>query len=622
MTSYQWKYHLPTHMTLPLKSKPRHSSTLQSRSSSPARENIQLKRTDFPSATRGHPVGRVEPLGTDLRLRGSHEGSRGRCLDSRTLPKNFKSLSGSARSQSSTATDFRSALRKTEANGSSTGRRLESRDSSNGKMSLRTTVSSSHALNSHTNFPTRRPSESHYGSRGSSPTRRTYSSLSQSVLRKSESMTSLDGRNHHGRCGSPIREGYDIESQALLRNGLNGQDHENPSSSLAPPSSQPKLHMTGFINGSSSQCQSERRSDHTTSPYPHRKRAGSTSLNGRESRNSSPSRRTYENPSKSQVKSHSSLPSRQNYNNHQRNSFRKSESSSSPKRNNHGSRNSSPSKKATEGLPVYPVPRNTTSGEGTRSFQRKNNYNDSKSASAGSPRSWRGSTNSLRSSSLSRAASPTIRNAKVNRKASGSLQTSQSPGGTRSRVGKNDLEGQCYPLPHDKRPHPLRSPSPTPQRKTQSQTLSQSSIDSFESVASTGRSREIYTTMADLPKVKIIHQSDDDSHTERPWDRQPARRRELFKPASHSLSKHPSREWDDTSEKDREWHNGGSGYLSRAHSSSSLQRSCSPTADEGVSWKDHHHRFTPMQFELCHLRCAGWGMWWNSRASPSETNSN
>ncbi|XP_057673102.1 uncharacterized protein LOC130904393 [Corythoichthys intestinalis] len=593
----------------------RHGSTLQSRSSSPACENIQLRRRDFLSPTRGHAMDRVQSQGTDLRQRGSHEGSQGRRLDSRTLPKNFKSLAGSVKTQSSTVSDFRSALRKAETSGSPTGRRHESRASSPGKTALRTTVSSLHTHDSHKNSPSRRAFENHFESRGSSPTRRIYSSSGQSVLRKSDSMTSLDGRSHHGRCGSPIREGYDIESQALLRNGLNGQDHEYPESSLTTHGhdtpSQPKHHMTGFINGSSSQGHSERRSYHTTGQYPLRKTASSTSFNGRESRNSSPSRRSYEDPSKSEVKSHSSLPFRRNHSSPHQNSLRKSEFSSSFKRNNHNSRNSSPSRNATSDFPGYSVLRNATNGEGGHSFQRKNHYSDFKYATDRSPRSWRGSTNSLRSSSLSRAASPTIQNTKVNRKASGSLQTPRSPAGARSRVGRNGLEDHRYSSPNDKRPHLVRSHSPTTQLKTQSHTLSQSSMDSSESVASTGRNKEIYSTMADLPKVKIIHQRDDHGYMERPSNRQRARRQELFKPASHSLSKHPSREWDDTRETDREWYNGGSGYLSRAHSSSSLQRSCSPTADEGISWKDHNHRFTPMQieFELCHLWCAGWGMW-------------
>lgn len=40
---------------------------------------------------------------------------------------------------------------------------------------------------------------------------------------------------------------------------------------------------------------------------------------------------------------------------------------------------------------------------------------------------------------------------------------------------------------------------------------------------------------------------------------------------SHSLSKHPSREWEDAGETDREWHYGGIGYLTRVHSCASLQ---------------------------------------------------
>ncbi|KAF3846777.1 hypothetical protein F7725_003855, partial [Dissostichus mawsoni] len=85
------------------------------------------------------------------------------------------------------------------------------------------------------------------------------------------------------------------------------------------------------------------------------------------------------------------------------------------------------------------------------------------------------------------------------------------------------------------------------------------------------------------------------SHMVRPQTPQPSRRQELFKPASHSLSKHPSREWEETGESERDWHYGGSGYLSRAHSYTSLQRSGSPSADEGSSWKSNHNRSDQMQ---------------------------
>ncbi|XP_061605908.1 uncharacterized protein LOC133466335 [Phyllopteryx taeniolatus] len=585
-------------------------SILQSCSSSLAHGNTRPKGIDFPSSIRGNTVdGRGRSQGIDPQLRASMQGSYGRRIDSGSLPRNFKSLGGSVKSQSNTVSNFGSALRKTEVGESYCGRSLESRSSSPGKALHRKTENSSlNRINSHTNFPSYRPSESRYESRGSSPTRRPCRPSGQSVLRKSESITSLDGRSHHGRCGSPIREGYDIESQALLRNGLNSQDHENPSGPATRDgygaSSQPKVHKTEFNAVSSSRgldSYSERRSYKTGGQYPLRKTVSSASFNGCESRNSSPSSRGYETPTqsilrKSEVKSrdsHSSFPSSQSYSAPHQTSFRKSELSSSIKMNNHNSRNSSPSRNATNEPPGYSIHRNATN-------QRKKNYSDSKSAPDRSPRAWRGSTHTLRSSSLSRAASPTMQNVKVNRRASVTLQTSRSPDGSRSRVGRQVLEDR-YTCPNDRRPHNARrSPSPTPQMKMQRHTLSQSSMDSSESVASAGRHKEVYATVADLPKVKMIHQRDGRSHMERPQNPQRSHKQELFKPASHSLSKHPSREWEDTGETDRELSYGGSGYLSRAHSPSSLQRSFSPTADEGSSWKDLHHRSAPMQI-FCRL---------------------
>ncbi|XP_051904459.1 uncharacterized protein LOC127589370 [Hippocampus zosterae] len=576
----------------------RQGSALQSRFSSPPRGNARWRDDDFLSPIRGHTVDATEP-----RLRGTLRGSHGRHVDSGTLPRNFKSLARSVKSQSSTVSDFRSALRKTEVSGSFSG--LESRSSSAGQMSLYkagNAISSFHGLANPTHAPSRRPSGSRRESRASSPARRTYSSSGQFVLRKWESMTSLDGRGHHGRCGSPIREGYDIESQAVLRNGLNGLDRENPS---RPPTkccydttSQPKFNKTGSNTGSGSQVldsYSEKRSFQTTGQYPLRKTGSCTLFNGRESRNSSPSRRSDETSTqstlrKSEVKtldSRSSLPSKQSYRAPHQASFRKNERGSSLKRNNKNTRNASPSGNTTNDPPGYSVLRHPNNGEGGRSFQRKNNDSVSKSAPDRSPRSWRGSTPSLRSSSLSRAASPTMRNAQVHKNASVTLQTPRSPGGLRSRDGRRGLEDRY--TTH----HAQRSPSPVPPMKMRSRTLSQSSMDSSESVASAGKKKEDYATMADLPNVKRIHQRDEHDHMERPHQR--SRRQQLFKPASHSLSKHPSREWEDTGETDREWHYGGIGYLPRVHSCSSLQRSCSPPADAGSTWTDYHHKSAPMQ---------------------------
>ncbi|XP_061702009.1 TRIO and F-actin binding protein b isoform X1 [Syngnathoides biaculeatus] len=593
-----------------------HGSVLQSRSSSPTLGSTRLWGSDFPSPIRGNTIdGRGRSQGIDPQLRASMQGSYGQRIDFGTFPRKLKTLSNSVKSQYNRVCHFGSAVQKTEVGESHRGLSIESRTSSPGKALHRKTENTIRSLdrfNSHTTFPSYRPSESHYEIHGSSPTTM-HGSSGQSVLRKSESFTSLDGRNHHGRCGSPIREGYDIESQALLRNRLNSPDHENPSGPTTGHCysvlSQPKLHKTEFNTVSRSRgldsC-SERRSCKTAGQYSLRKTASSTSFNSHECRNSSPSGRGYEPPAqsilrKSEVKnsdSRSSLPSSPSQSAPHQTSFHKKELSSSIKFNNHNSRNSSPSRNATNDPAGYSILRKATN-------QRKSNYTDSKSAPNRSKCSWRGSTHSLPSSSLSRAASPTVQNVIVNRKASVTLQTPRSPGGARSKVGRYVLEDR-YTCPNDRRPHHARrSPSPTPRTKMQHHTLLESSMDSSESVASTGRSNEAYAVVADLPKVKKIHQMDDHSHIERPQNPQRSRRQELFKPASHSLSKHPSREWEDTRETERELHYGSSGYLARAHSSSSLQRSCSPTGDESSSWRDPHHRSEPMQPDLLNFK-KGW----------------
>ncbi|XP_067426999.1 serine/arginine repetitive matrix protein 5 [Thunnus thynnus] len=620
----------------------RQTSALQSRSSSPSRGNLPFRRSESTTSLSRHNFdGGGWSQGMEPGPRSSLLGTHGRRVESGTLPRNFKSFAGSVKSQSSTVSDFRSALRKTEVSASISGRGHDSRSSSPsrrdynpaGQMSLRkseitSSLSHGHGRNSRTSSPSRRTSDSLHDSHSSSPPRRNYSSSSQSLLRKSESIISLNGRSHHGRCGSPIREGYDIESQALLRNptarnGLNDQEHENPTMSPTRRSydtpSQSILRKTesstaGSSRGRDSRCSSPgRRGYESPSQYQLRKADTSGSLNGRsrESRNSSPTRRSYEAPTQSLLRksevsnsvrsrdSHNLLPSRKSYNAPDQR-LRKTEVGSSLNSKNNNSRNSSPSRKSSD-PPGYSVFRNATNGDSSRSFQRKNTHNDSKSDSNHSPRSWRESTYSLRSSSLSRATSPSRQTTNGSRTAFVTLETPRSPDSIRSGIGRRGLEDRCT-SPNDKRPpHRIRSPSPSPSPQIQMRrhTSSQSSMESSESgqlsVGSTGRNREEYAMMADLPKVKRVYQRDGPGHMERPQNHQPSRRQELFKPASHSLSKHPSREWEDTGDTEREWHYSGSGYLSRAHSSTSLQRSGSPTADEGSSWKGNHHRSEQMQ---------------------------
>ncbi|XP_061893392.1 uncharacterized protein LOC133642986 [Entelurus aequoreus] len=635
------------------------SSALQSRSSSPARGNSLLRGGEFPSALRGHPLDGAEwSKGMGSRSRGSLQAAHGRGVESGTLPRNFQSFAGSVKSQSNTISDFRNALRKTEVSGSHSGHGPNSRSSSPVIMSLCPTEnrsSSLHRLNNRTSSPSRRPSESRYDTRGSSPPRRASSSFCQSGLRKSDSMTSLDERSHHGRCGSPIREGYDIESQALLRNltagnARNSQEDKNTTTSPTrlgyDASSQPKLHKKEFSTTGRSQQSPERRSFKTPGQYSLRKNENSSaSFNGPQSRNTSPSRRSYEAPTQSILRksepkardSHISSSSKQRYSAPHQTLFYNSELSSSPKGKNHNSCNASLSQNATGESPGHSVLRNSTKGNASRSLHRRNDY--SKSDPNHSPRSWRQSAHSLRSSSLSRAASPALQNATGNRTPSNTLQTQRSPGSVRARVRGQSLENQFprdspgsvrsqvkgqsletqFPrdspgsvrsqlrgqslenqFPKDRGPcDRARSPSPTLQIKMQSHTYSQSSMDSSESgqlsVVATDRNKGEYARIADLPKVKIIQQQEDSSYMDIPQNHQRSRRQELFKPASHSLTNHPFRAWEDTGETDKERYYGGSGYLSRAHSSTSLQRSCSPTVDEGVFWNESHPKPAPMQ---------------------------
>ncbi|XP_044036630.1 serine/arginine repetitive matrix protein 2-like isoform X2 [Siniperca chuatsi] len=629
----------------------RQGSALQSRSSSPSRGNLPFRRSESTASLSKHNFdGGGWSRGMEPGSRNSLQSTHGQRVESGTLPRNFKSFASSVKSQPSTITDFRSALRKTEVSGSLSGRGRDSRSSSpsrrdfnpSGQMSLRKTEIPSSSSNgrgrdSRTLSPCRRTSTSLRDSHSSSPPRRCYSSSSQSLLCKSESIMSLSGRSHHGRCGSPIREGYDIESQAQLRNptarnGGNDQEHESPTVSPSRrgyDTSQSVLRKTesspvGGSRGRDSRCSSPgRRGYEIPTQYQLRKTDTSGSLHGRsrESRNSSPSRRSYEAPSQSLLRksevnssvrncdSHSLLPSRKSYDAPDQRSLRKTETSSSLNSKNHNSRNSSPSRKGNSDRPGYSILRNATNGDSSHSFQRKNTYHDSKSDSNRSPCSWRELTHSLRSSSLSHAAAPSRQTTNGSRTVFITLETPSSPTSIRSGVGRHGQEDRCS-LPNDKRPSQrARSSSPSPQIQLRRHTSSQSSMESSESgqlsVVSTGRNREEYAMMADVPKVKMIHQREEPGHMGRLQNQQPSRRQELFKPASHSLSKHPSREWEDTGDTERDWHYGGSGYLSRAHSSTSLQRSGSPTADESSSWKGNHHRSEQMQPDLLNFK-KGW----------------
>lgn len=525
----------------------RQSSGLHSRSSSPSRGDSLFRRSESSTSLnrRNFDGGGWSEPGTRVELG--------------TLPRNFKPFASSVKSQNSTVSDFRSALRKRE--GSSSGKGVESGSSSpsrreltsSGQLSQRrtytTTASLSHGYNSRTSSPSRQPSDSH----SSLPPRRHYRSSSQSLLRKSESVSSLNGRSHHGRCGSPIREGYDIDSQALLRNssarnGLNDQEQEvtptaSPSKRGFDTPSQSILRKTGSssLRGQDSRSSSPgRRSYETQNHYQLKKTETSGSLRGRshhQSRNSSPSRNGYEARSQSllfkseftsSVRGHggySSSTLKKSFDAPDQRLLRKSESTTSLY-TSQNTRNSSPSRKGNDEPPGYSVLRCASNGV--------SGHNDTKPDSSRSTRSWRESAPSLRSSSLSRAASPSRPTTNNSRTGFVRAETPKSPGSIRSGSGRYNRE-DCQRTSS----YSARSPSPSPQMRRH--TSSQSSMESSESgqlsAGSTGRNREEYAIIADVPKVKMIHPREDTGHMGRPQKQQPPRRQELFKPArSETLS--------------------------------------------------------------------------------------
>ncbi|XP_067333644.1 TRIO and F-actin-binding protein-like isoform X1 [Channa argus] len=623
----------------------RQGKALQSRPSSPSHGNLPFRRSESTvSLSRHNLEGGGWSQETGPRPRTSFQGAHARQAESGTLPSNFKSFASSVKSQSSTISDFRSALRKTGASRSLNARDHDSRSSSPsrrgynppgqtglGKTEFSSSLSHGSGRDSRTSSPSRRTSDRLRDS--SSPPRRNFSLSSQSLLRKSESVSSLNGRSHHGRCGSPIREGYDIESQALLRNstsrnGLDDQGYKHESPIMSPPKqsydapNRSILRKTASSPVGSSQGRDSRSSSpgrrgyEKPSQYQVRKTDTSGSFNSRsfQNRNLSPTRRNYEGPSQSplrksevnsSIRSHDSvLPTRKSYDAPDQRSQRKTEARSSVNSRNSNSQNSPPYRKGNRSPPGCSLLRKDTSGDSARYSQIKNANNNSAIDSKHSPRSWRESAHSRRSSSLSRGAAPTRQYTNGSR--TPGSETPRSPSSMRHGVGRH-VSDDHYPSPSEKRPsHRAQSPSYLPQVQMGKHTSSQSSMESTESgqlsVGSAGRNREEYALMADLPKVKIIHQMEVPGHTVRPQNQQSSRRQELFKPASHSLSKQP-REWDDTVDTEREWHYGGGGYLSRAHSSTSLQRSGSPTADEGSSW--NRHRSEQMQPDLLNFK-KGW----------------
>lgn len=547
----------------------RHGSPPHSRSSSPLRGNLPFRHSE-PAASVGRhgSAGGGWTHGLDTGSRNSLQGGQRTRYESGTLPRNFRSFATSTKSQSSTVSDFRSALRKTEESRTLNGGAQNGRSSSpprrgrdpSGQMSLRKTDLTSsppggHRFGSRASSPSRRDSGGARDSCGSSTQRRSYCSSSQSLLRKSESVLSLSGHSHHGRCGSPIREGYDVESQALLRNEMihNGTNDQEDETQTIQPSrgsvvSHSVLHKsvsstTGHTRTRHSQASSppDRKNYETSTQYQLRKTKDNNSLRGGtyESRSSSPLRRNHEMNSQFRLHSHDSKSATSVTNSYRATDHRllhKTEPGHSPNSENPRSRDSSPSGKGSTDAPRYSILRNATDGDSGHSFRRNNAQQHSKSDSHHSPSSWRESASSQRSSSLSRAASPSRQTASGSRTASVTRETRRSPNVIRSE--RSGLEESRPPL----RDAPCRrpwTPSLSPQTPMQQHTSSQSSIESSESgpplLGPSGRNREEYVMMADVPKVKIVHQREAGSHTGRLQNQRPPQRQELFKPARSGI---------------------------------------------------------------------------------------
>lgn len=540
----------------------KYGSTLQFRSSSPSRGNIPFRRSESTGSLNRHSLDEGGwSHGMMQRSINSLQASQGKPLGSGTLPRNFKSFANSVKSQSSAVSDFRCALRKTEVSRSLSGWGQDSRQSlplrgdynTSGQMSLHKTESTSsspngHGHESHASSPTWRTSL--HDSHGFSPARRSNSSYRQSLLRESESVLSLSEQGHRRHCGSPIREGYDIESQALLRNytaknGAIGQEDQGLTMSSPRQSygtSHPVLHKTESNHtGDRQDCYSRSsspggRSYDTSAQYQLRKTKTNSSLHGRGTESHNPPwRRGYEAPSQSllhrsemnhSVRSHdsyNSMPSRKNYDTPEQSSQHKREPNCSPSIKSHSSHMSSNSRKGHGAPPGYSILRHATNRDSSHSLERKNNNQSSSSSwwASGHPRS-----------SLSHTASPSGLATNGTSTSVVTLEVQKSHCSSRSSASRQSCK-ELSQSPIDKRPsHHTRTSSLSHHIQMQRHTSSQSSMESSESSQqSLGRDRKEYAMMADVPKVKMSQQRNGPGDMRRPQNQRPSQKQELFKPA-------------------------------------------------------------------------------------------
>ncbi|KAK7939352.1 hypothetical protein WMY93_002678 [Mugilogobius chulae] len=531
----------------------RQASALQSRSASPSRGSFAFRRSESTTSLNRHNFdGGGRSKRTEITSKSSFQSASERRGDFGTMPRNFKSSASALKTQANTVSDFRNALRKSEGNVIVNGRVKPSRNSSptrgdynpRGQMSLRgmeANSSKSYVRNRevHASSPTQRSADNARNKRSASLPRRNHDTPNHSVLRKSESIWSLNGRGHPGRCGSPVREGYDIESQALIRDqisnyGVNEDEDERPCVSPLPKSlempsksvlrkTDPENSIRGLESRSSSPGRrgfnsssqlrrtntsgslysqdnesrsSSRRQGFDSSHHLQRMDTGGSLYRRGESRNSSPARRNYDTSPHSLSRKAVGNTSDRNIN-RSTSPYRRSDDPPEPRplRAAEGIvRSHSPPQRGLRDPPGYSVLRNATNGDLSLSSQRKEK--ETKSETNHSSRSWRESAHANHSS-ISRASSPSRQSTTGNR---GSMKSQSSR---------------------------AWSPSPS-QVDLRRHTSSQSSMESSESgqlsVDSKRRNREEYAIMADLPKVKKVQQREGLSQPERT-------NIQLFKPA-------------------------------------------------------------------------------------------
>ncbi|CAL8311418.1 unnamed protein product [Arctogadus glacialis] len=503
-------------------------STLQSRSSSPARGRSPFGRGEGSLSlnTRSFDGG-----GPERRSRSPSQAPSGRATGSGTLPRNFKSFASSAKSQGTTVSDFKSVLRKSsETNGVLSGRVQDGRSvsplrkdhSTSGLASFRKTEPLSSISNgqrqlgnSYSSLP---PRPDHGGFRevdSSLLARKSYSSTSHSPIRKSGSVTSLSSRSHPGRCGSPIREGYDIESQALLRNPdarntQNNLEQDNCSSRSARRSNDTiDNHLMSNKTASSSYSRSRVNEGRSSSPgrksheSPGRYLSKNPEPKGpfSDSGRTSP-RRTYDSPTKG-LKSESggfarsrdgrsSSPPRRSYDPPVASSLRKTESVTSLNR-----LGSSTSRTPNAESPGYSILSQITTAESNSHSQRRTTQDSVMPERNSSSRSLRDSTYS---SSACRTCSPSRTASSLAHRETSKTTSLHAPRETSKTTSFQAPRETSRPTISQAPRETSNTPSFQAQRETSRTTISQapretSNTPSFQAQRETSR-----TTISQAPR--------------------------------------------------------------------------------------------------------------------------